>query len=399
MQGDAASSVVYEAYKAYRKGRFLEVLALLDSPALSSTRDPYSIILCAMACLQLNKFARVEELMSKAGSIAPQYPLYNQLKAFLYLKAAPDFESALLYYGELLAKIPSDRILVKSLARLRRVKNFEEFQRNARIDDFVALAKPNRKLFERFSSPKAIKISRKSPTLFEKNYFSKRVKRFIFIITSLIFIAVIAFFSLRGTRVQCSKAELAFHTRFDEIEQVTLDGSGFDLIERITKKKQPEYYYNSESLQEDFRASKQLIKSGRLNEALKKINKIIHSNANMSVRERASFLKRFIIAIEDRQWEEISYSEIMKNPHLYGGYSLQWKGKSANVKKRQTAIVFNLLVDYRATDQFTGMAEVYCEQCGETIKNGDMVVVKGLFMDVITAGTPYLKGREIEISK
>ncbi len=399
MQSDAASSVVYEAYKAYRKGRFLEVLALLDSPPLSSTRDPYSILLCAMACLQLNKFAKVEELMSKAGSIAPQYPLYNQLKAFLYLKAAPDFESALLFYGELLAKIPSDRILAKSLARLRRVKNFEEFQRNAKIDDFVVLTKPHRKLFARFSSSKAMKMSQKSQTPFEKNIFSKRIKRFFFIIAALIFIVVITFFSSRSTHMQCSKTEIAFHSRFDEIEQVTLDGSGFDLIERITKKKQPEYYYNSETLQEDFRASNQLIKSGRLNEALKKINKIIHSNANMSVRERASFLKRFIIAIEDRRWEEISYSEIMKNPHLYGGYSLQWKGKTANVKKRQSAIVFNLLIDYRATDQFTGMAEVYCEQCGDAIKNGDMIIVKGLFMDVITAGTPYLKGREIEIIK
>ncbi len=394
MHGDASSSVRYEAYRAYRKGRFLEVLALLDSPALLSTGDPYSIVLCAMACLQLNKFSRVEELMSKAGSIAPQYPFYNQLRAFLYLKAAPDFESALLFYGELLAKNPSDRILSKSVARLRRVKNFEYFQRNVRINDFVGLTKPDRNLFWRFTSLKTSRATKKS---FEKKFFPRRIRRIFFFVTLVIVCALIAFYSFRGIRISCPNNEISFPSRFNEIDQVTLDGSGFDLIERISKKKQPEYYYNSETLQEDFRISKQLIKSGRLNEALKKINKIIHSNANMSVRERASFLKRFIMAIEDREWDEIAYSEIMKNPHLYGGYSLKWKGKIANLKKRHNAIVFNLLINYRTTDQFDGMAEMYCEQCGESIKNGDIVSVKGIFMDVILAGTPYLRGREVEL--
>lgn len=396
MQSDAASSVAYEAYKAYKKGRFLEAVALLDSPALSSTRDPYSIVLCAMACLQLNKFSRVEELMSKAGSIAPQYPLYNQLRAFLYLKAAPNFESALLFYGELLAKNPADRSLAKSLARLRNAKNFEEFQRNAKIDDFVALTKPRRRFFSVFSSSKTARVGSQP---FRRKFFSRKTRRIFFFLALFIALAVIIVFSSRSTRFQCQKSEMPFTSRYNEIDQVTLDGSGFDLLERITKKKQPEYYYNSETLQEDFRTSKQLIKNGRFNEALKKINKIIHSNANMSVRERASFLKRFISAVEDREWEEIPFGDIMKNPHLYGGYALKWKGKTANLKKRQNAVVFHLLVDYRATDQFAGMAEVYCDQCGETIKNGDMVFVKGIFMDMITAGTPYLRGREIDIMK
>lgn len=394
MQDEAASAVAHEAYKAYRKGRFLEVLALLDSPALSSVKDPYCLILCAMACLQLNKFSRVEELMVKAGAIAPQYPLYNQLKAFLYLKAAPDFESALLYYGELLRKNPTDRMLSKSLARLRSVKDFEDFQRSAKIDNFVALAKPHRRLFCRFTASKNTRVTQKS---FGRKFYSPKKQWILIPAVVLIIFALGAVFSFRGTPLQCPKKGWEAPLRYNEIEQITLDGSGFDLIERISKKKHPEYYYNSEALQEDFKTSKQLIKKGRLNEALKKINKIIHSNANMSVRERASFLKRFIIAIEDREWEKIAYSEIIKNPHLYGGYSLQWKGKTANIKKRQNSVVFNLLIDYRTSDQFAGLAEVYCEQCGGNIKNGDMVAVKGIFMDVIMAGTPYLRGREVEL--
>lgn len=390
MQGNAASSVLHEAYKAYRKGRFLETLALLDSPSMAYSKDPYGLVLCAMACLQLNKFSRVEELMSKAASIAPQYLLYNQLRAFLYLKGASDFESALLFYGELLGKNPSDRMLAKSLARLRRAQNFEEFQRNAKIEDFVHLTKPPRHLSVRSATSKPIRRNNFS----SGKFFSRRIVLISVLIAVCI---VVASYTFKGMRFGCAKNETPFSSRYAEIEQITLDGSGFDLIERISKKKQPEYYYNSESLQEDFRASKQLIKNGRLNEALKKINKIIHSNANMSVRERASFLKRFIGAIEDREWEDVPFAEVMKTPHLYGGYALRWKGKTANLKKRQNAIVFNLLVDYHSSDRFSGMAEVYCEQCGEAIKNGEMVAVKGIFMDVITAGTPYLRGREVEI--
>ncbi len=390
MQNNAASAVVYEAYRVYKKGRFLEVLALLDSPALASSRDPLGIILCAMACLQLNKFSRAEELLSKAGSIAPHYSLYHQLRGFLYLKAASDFESALLYYGELLGKYPSDKAIAKSLARLRRVRQFDDFQRNAKLEDFVMLTKPSRQLFRRgdISKPEG------SRSYSSRKYAFVPSRRAFLIILAAILLGSIGIIICNRIIPEFVSKTHVFSSRYAEIEQISLDGSGFELLERISKKTPLEYYYNAASLQEDFRASKQLIKNGRLNAALITINKIIHSNANMSVRERAAFLKSFISAIEDREWEEVPFTEIMKRPHLYGGFSLAWKGKIANYKKRQNASVFHLLIDYRSTDQFAGIAEVFCEQCGGELKNGDMVSVKGIFMDVITAGTPYLHGRE-----
>lgn len=391
MRRDGASSVVLQAYRAYKNGRFLETAALLDTPSIASSRDPYIMVLCSMAYLQLNKFTKADELLSKVESFASSYPLLNQLKAFLYLKAAPDFESAISYYGELLAKYPNDKTLARSLRRLRKVRNFTEFQRNAKIDNFVKLEKPIKSCTREFQP--IIKNNTRiniSESLFQKRLLYKGVL-FVAVVAMISGIAILlwkyhSFFVHRTNEEKLSQ--------YKEIDQVTLDSSGFDLIERISKKKQPELYLSSKMIIEDFTSAKWLIKKQRYNEALKKINKIIHSNANMSVKERASFLKRFILAIDERQWEEIPYSEIMQKPYLYGGYSIMWKGKIANLRKKGNTSAFNLLVDYRTEAQFSGIAEIFCENCSNELKNGDLVVVKGIFFDIITSGMPYLRVKE-----
>ncbi|MBP7585563.1 MAG: hypothetical protein KBA61_16085, partial [Spirochaetes bacterium] len=80
---------------------------------------------------------------------------------------------------------------------------------------------------------------------------------------------------------------------------------------------------------------------------------------------------------------------------LYGGVSVLWKGRVANLKRKQGAQVFNLLVDYRSEDVFAGVADVFMETADDTLKNGDMVEMKAVFMDMIAGGNPYLRAREI----
>ncbi|MCX7678104.1 MAG: hypothetical protein N2316_02695 [Spirochaetes bacterium] len=392
MQRDEIPSVAYRAYKAYKKGRFLETIALLDTPSLLANRDPYSIVLCAMAYLQLNKFSRIDELLSKAESIAANHPMVYCFKAFLYLKAAPNFESVLLYFGELLAKYPTDRHLAKLLSHLRSVRNFVEFQKQAKLDDFVILQKPEKKVKHIAFNAKRIA----ERTEYRKITYSPRILFYSvgLVISGLILMAIIYFIYQDGI-IYFFNRESTISTRFAQIDQLTLDGSGFDLVERISKKKQPELYLNSETLVEDFKAAKRLIKKEKYNDALKKINKIIHSNANMSVKERTLFLKRFILAIEERQWDEIPFEEVMKAPHLYEGYAILWNGKVANLKKKGNVIIFNLLVDYREKDRFVGVAEIFSENGSEKLQNGDLVSVKGIFFNVISSSTPYLRANEV----
>jgi len=131
----ATSPVLKEAHRSYRSGRYSDALVLLDSLVQPGTRDPYPLLLLAMANLQLDRFGRADEILKKIVAVDPHYSPYHQLRAFLFLKAAPDFENALGYYVELMGKYPGDAALARAVRRLRKAGDFERFQKSARIGD------------------------------------------------------------------------------------------------------------------------------------------------------------------------------------------------------------------------------------------------------------------------
>ncbi|HON77521.1 MAG TPA: hypothetical protein PK544_03445, partial [Spirochaetota bacterium] len=183
----------------------------------------------------------------------------------------------------------------------------------------------------------------------------------------------------------------------ETIDQITVDGSGFSLIEKIVKRRTPEFYYSSDVLLRDFRRAKLLIKAGRYNDALSILNRITHSNANHSVRERSEFLKRFIINIDEREWQKIDYNDIKKKPYLYTGYSVEWTGKTANVIRRDGKLIFNLLVDYRSDNVFSGIVDIYSEHNYKWMKNGEDISIRAVIVSTVGSEQRlYLSAKDIE---
>jgi tetratricopeptide (TPR) repeat protein len=394
-QAANTSPILLDAYRSYRAGRFADAMVLLDNLVTPGSRDPLPILLLCLANLQLNRYGRADELLKKIVSVNPHYHPYHELRAYLYMKGAPDFESALSYYVEVLGKYPADRALAKAMRRLRRAGNFERFQKEAKLDDFVRVPRPPGGLFD-FSRPRP--AGRPAPFPVREGGSGRRTRRRFIILAAagVVVLAVAGLYFAREGLLRAFQGRPPAPGGLDAIEQVTLDGSGFDLIEKISRARRPEFYYSGTALRDDFFNSKQLIKNGRYNDALLVINKILNSNANMSVKERAAFLKSFIINIEDREWGDIPYREILNRPHLYGGVSVRWRGRVANLARRQTAQVFHLLVDYRSEDVFAGIADVFLETADGKLKNGDMVTVKAVYMDRISGGNPYLSAKELE---
>jgi len=391
------SPVLLDAYRSYRAGRYADAAVLLENLASSGARDPYPLLLLSLAHLQLGRFARSDEILKKIAAVDQHYRPYNQLRAYLYMKGAPDFESALSLYVDLIGKYPGDRTLARAQRVLRKARDFERFQREAKLDDFVQVPRPPRGSLFGFTERSGRTAPVSAPARRREFRISRRLKRKLAISVALAaaIAGAAALFMARGSIGDYFRERAAAPSGMETVDQVTLDGSGFDLVEKISRTRRPEFYYSGTALRDDFLNSKQLIRGGRYNDALLLINKILSSNANMPVKERASFLRRFIVNIEDREWADIPLKSITERPHLYGGVSVLWRGRVANLKKRQGAIVFNLLVDYRSEDVFAGVADVFLEAADDTLKNGDMVEMKAVFMDMIAGGNPYLRAREI----
>ena len=68
---------------------------------------------------------------------------------------------------------------------------------------------------------------------------------------------------------------------------------------------------------------------------------------------------------------------------MYKGLFVKWKGRVANLKKKENRLIFNLMIDYKRNDIFSGIIDVYSEKYNEGIKNGDIVEIEAVFINTI----------------
>jgi len=183
-------------------------------------------------------------------------------------------------------------------------------------------------------------------------------------------------------------------------EMIILERERNDLINKIKKERTAVFYYSNEEVFQDFNSAKVLIKKEKYNDALVLINKILNSNSTFIVKEKTDFLKKYILNIEDREYSNISFREVLKNPYLYQGFIVKWKGRIANLKKRNGKSTFTFLTEYKKDDIFTGVADVYADREFADIKNGDIIEMKAFFNSTLgNENRIYLIAKEIVINK
>ena len=362
---------VKEAYKSYKKKKYNDSILLLKKVIDSGIKVPYPYFLLSISYLMINQFNKSDSMMKRIRMIDPKYMPFIQLEAFLCLKSSPDRETILSRYVDLLDTFPDNMYINKGVSALRKIHDFNSFQRDARLHDFVAIPKPAKDEFAVYHTSDS--QTKKSRGIFNKYSISAAIVLFLSIILILLyrFAPGYKIFDTRMKRNTNSK---------EKIDLITLDAFRYELIDKISRKKTPVFYYSSQQIKSDFTKAKKLIKKNELNRALILLNSLNNSNANFMVKQRVEFLIKFIADIEERDFEKIEFKRVQKKPYLYKGVSVHWRGKIANLKRKNSSLLFNLLVDYRDSNLFSGISDVYSGQNYKNLKNGDMVNVKALFV-------------------
>src|SRR5208337_644393 len=86
---------------------------------------------------------------------------------------------------------------------------------------------------------------------------------------------------------------------------------------------------------------------------------ILLSNAAPAVKERARMLKGFVTQPTfDTFRDPYAYAAVTKQPALYDGASVLWKGKVANLKVGKDSLTFDFLVGYDQEKQLEGIVPV-----------------------------------------
>jgi hypothetical protein len=139
-----------------------------------------------------------------------------------------------------------------------------------------------------------------------------------------------------------------------------------------------------------FQKAKNELLTYKDNLAVVDINRILLSNAAPAVKERARMLKGFVTpATFDTVKDAYAYAAVTKQPALYDGASVVWKGKVANLKVAKDSIGFDLLVGYDQEKQLEGIVPVTVPFAAD-LANGSAVEVLG---QVVMQGTaPTLLG-------
>jgi hypothetical protein len=144
------------------------------------------------------------------------------------------------------------------------------------------------------------------------------------------------------------------------------------------------YVLKEGEVRQAFQKAKNELLAYRDNLAVVDINRILLSNAAPAVKERARMLKGFVTqATFDTLKDPYAYAAVTKQPALYDGASVAWKGKVANLQVSKVSLAFDLLVGYDQEKQLEGIVPVTVPFAAD-LANGSAVEVLG---QVVMNGT------------
>ncbi len=380
-----------EAYRLARTKRHEDAVLVLERVTAASQSDPYAFFLLAVEYLQSGAIGRMEPVLRRLRSIDQHYPPLIRLELFLFLKSAENAASALARYIDAMQRLPGDRHIARAVASIRRSVDFSAFQRNARLLDHVPIERP-----AKGRRPGGTALARSG-----RHRFSSKFMLLLAASLSLPAIFFLGFLYRDKLAGLFDRKTLGNSAEYEAIDMVTLDGSRTDLIDKIRRESARVFYYSNEEVVADFNNARTLLKNERHNDALVLINKILNSNAGFSVKERAEFLKKYTLTVEDRVYDAIAFEDVARHPYLYRGFAVEWRGRTANVKRKDGKLLFNLMLTTArgGVNTFSGIADVYCEKDVQGVSNGDAVVVRALFVDNPGGEhRPYLVANEVRVA-
>lgn len=374
-QTSSNSSILHEAWRFYRRRRYREALLVLQRLSSGPRSTFYPDYLSALCMLHLDHYDRALEIITRASRDYPGEAVFAEMTSYLHLKSADSGES---FTATLVQLGLTDRSL-----RIRRLfecairsDDFIAFQRRTRISECVTRIPPP---FEALSL--SIPFLRKKSG---RNGRSRFRAAFVAIPAVLIIAAALAYLAVNSLRFSAFSGGDTRGSAYDSL--FAEDDSAlrrYPAIE-IAAGKAAYVYATPDSLFADYDLARRRVKSGDGNGGLIIVNRIMNSNASVQLRERAAFIKKFILAQQDRKVSRVRSEELLRDPLLYNGSLLYLQGKAANVRTKNDATTMNLLVG-AVGDKFECMAEVIFREA-VSVKEGENVEIEVIFLHAIDEG-------------
>jgi hypothetical protein len=338
--------------------------------------NPYVLYYLSIAYLQHGKIAAAASIITQCEKLFPNFSPLKEVLGFTALKSGKDKENVLVHLYRYHTEYPSSSKLKSFIKKLKSATNFDSFQREVKITHIVKLIKPP-----------AVKNKNRIET---RNRPGLTLNPKLLIIPVVIILGVITFFLVTSLF-----SPGLYEVAEEKLEPYRIDNSRYPLVDE-TETSKPYVYKSEADLLKDYESARKYIQKGEINQAVLLLNRILLSNANISVKDRSTFLKDFISKLDQKSYTIIDYSTLKADPVLYTGSFIIMEGKAANASESQTGGAFTLLINEK-DDKFDGTMEIISDKSPLGVTNGERVKVSGEFLHSVEGDSPmFIRAEKIE---
>jgi len=316
-----ARTALDRAERLFSAGRNAEVISLLEPQVPVYRESPRFYYLLGSACLRTGDSGGAYTYLKRAQQLDPACVEASLALAALNVRKG-ETDKAVAEYLRILDERPGDRMAKKALAMLRTEGSPERI---------AALVQSGR-------------ISRLYPGSAASSRILVRAAAALAIAAALFALAPAAVRLARGF-ARAPRPEVAA-VALNELERATPVTSGGSF----------KYVLTEQEALKSFERAKTLFQAYRDNAALVEVNRLLGSNANPAIKQKAGSLKAFVGAPDFRTIKDApAFADIARDAGLYDGCSVAWKGMAANVRGEGAAISFDFLVGYQEKKRLEGI--------------------------------------------
>ena len=319
-------SPLQKARKLLRAGKFPKVISLLE-PLVPEYRNSFDYFyLLGTACLYVEDIGGAETYYKKARSLRPENGDILKAQGALNLRRG-NVTRALELYLHILDAVPGDKLANEALEFIRRNSDPEKMEHKIRSGGI-------KKFYPKKGLHPAV-----VPVCFVLCVLSVASVFFVRNYRTLL--------GLNGARADLSSLEL---TRDQKAQPVSADLNS-------------RYILTASEVVSCYEGATRSFQQNRDNEARKYINKIMLSNAELSIKTNATLLENYLAEPRfDTINDNYPVSEVMEDIYLYQKCWVKWSGRVSNVLEDEKYYKCDFLVGYEELRKIDGIVTLAFEQ-------------------------------------
>ncbi len=359
-------NLIDEGIKYLKKGEFLDAIDVFEEYLIHDKNNYIVYYYLSLAYIFRENYDEAYNYIRRAYDLNNEDTDVLNTIAFLQLKFS-NVNEAINYWLDILDIEPSNFLVKRNLDKVRKSANVEKLSEKANPEGFINLKLVRKKKFD---------INIKKTAVFILGA----------VVILLIFLTVQKFFLVKNKDIRVS-----------QLNNVSLDKIKDDyLVNKETKKSL--FTFNTKIIRNIFLQTKEKIKKKKYNEAIILINKILHSNADMVVKEKFKILSKFIPVNREKIEKNIKFSDLMNFPTLYQGVVVSWIGKIEDLNIGKESTKFNFIV--KENNISIGVARIIFNKRLVNLHNEIIAKIIGKFVKIDNSlRLPIIYCSKIEIKK